>query len=89
MLSVGRVGMVRGVAPAAEFSKTPIGIAGDAPLLGEHSADVARDLGYTDAEIEELVASDVIGRGQSDWRASAAAAAAARATASKAAAERE
>jgi hypothetical protein len=76
--------MVRGVAPAAEFPKTPIGIAGDAPLLGEHSADVARDLGYTDAEIEELIASDVIGRGQSDWLAGAAAAVA-KAAASKAA----
>ena len=75
---------MRGVAPAAQLSKTPIGIAGDAPLLGEHSADVARDLGYTDAEIEELIASDVIGRGQSDWRAGAAAAAA-KAAASKAA----
>ena len=75
------------MAPAAEFSKTPIGIAGDAPLLGEHSADVARDLGCTGAEIEELIASDVIGRGQSDWRAGAAAVAA-KAAASKAA-ERE
>ena len=31
-----------------------------APLLGEHTAEVARELGYTDSEIEQMIEDGVI-----------------------------
>jgi len=41
------------------FSETPGHIGGPPPLLGEHSREVLRELGYTSAEIEELRRSGV------------------------------
>jgi crotonobetainyl-CoA:carnitine CoA-transferase CaiB-like acyl-CoA transferase len=44
--------MAVGVAP--HFSRTPGGIAREAPRLGEHSAELLREAGYSDAEIATL-----------------------------------
>lgn len=70
----GAVGRVRGVKPAADFSKTPIGIAGTAPLLGEHSEEVVRELGFSEDEVRALREEGVLGpEDQNDWRATLAA----------------
>jgi crotonobetainyl-CoA:carnitine CoA-transferase CaiB-like acyl-CoA transferase len=38
-----------------KYSETPAQITRPAPILGQHSRDVLRDTGYSDAEIEALV----------------------------------
>ncbi len=44
-----------------KLSRTPAGIRGSSPDMGEHSREVLRDrLGMTDAEIDALAASDVV-----------------------------
>ncbi len=44
-----------------KLSRTPAGIRGSSPDMGEHSREVLRDrLGMTDAEIDTLAASDVV-----------------------------
>ena len=49
-------GEVRQARPAAQFSKTPSSIAGPGPRLGEHGHAILSELGYSDAEIEQLIA---------------------------------
>ena len=49
-------GEVRQARPAAQFSKTPSRIAGPGPRLGEHGHAILSELGYSDAEIEQLIA---------------------------------
>jgi crotonobetainyl-CoA:carnitine CoA-transferase CaiB-like acyl-CoA transferase len=49
--SAGRLRQTR--APA-QFEGTPTTIRAGAPLLGEHGAEIMRDLGYDDAAIEKL-----------------------------------
>jgi len=43
-----------------KFSETPGGITRAAPLLGQHTREVLRDLGYGEAEIESLVAAGAV-----------------------------
>ena len=43
-----------------KFSRTPGGLELPPPLLGEHNGPILRDLGYSDAEIAELVERAVI-----------------------------
>jgi len=38
---------------------TPAAVSGPPPQLGEHSGDILREAGYSDAEIEELVRAGV------------------------------
>jgi crotonobetainyl-CoA:carnitine CoA-transferase CaiB-like acyl-CoA transferase len=54
-------GRLRQARPAARFSKTPSGLHRAAPMLGEHTRDALAELGYSDAQIAELVADGVIG----------------------------
>ncbi len=42
------------------FSSTPASVSKGAPLLGEHTREVLRDLGYDDGEISELVDQGVV-----------------------------
>jgi crotonobetainyl-CoA:carnitine CoA-transferase CaiB-like acyl-CoA transferase len=42
------------------FSKTPTRIDRPAPMLGEHSRELLREYGYTDAEIDGFLAAGVI-----------------------------
>ena len=49
------VGRVRQPKPAARFEINEAVIGGPAPRIGEHSRDVLRDLGYSDAAIEKMV----------------------------------
>jgi crotonobetainyl-CoA:carnitine CoA-transferase CaiB-like acyl-CoA transferase len=48
--------------PFVRFSATPAGERRSAPGLGEHGAEVLRELGYADARIAALFASGVAGR---------------------------
>jgi crotonobetainyl-CoA:carnitine CoA-transferase CaiB-like acyl-CoA transferase len=44
----------RSVAPPARFSAEPLTKTGPVPALGEHTADVLREIGLTESEIEAL-----------------------------------
>jgi crotonobetainyl-CoA:carnitine CoA-transferase CaiB-like acyl-CoA transferase len=50
------VGEVRQPQPAALFGDTPSQIRGPAPCIGEHTRDIMRELGFTDNEIEAVIA---------------------------------
>jgi crotonobetainyl-CoA:carnitine CoA-transferase CaiB-like acyl-CoA transferase len=50
-------GQVRTTAPVGEWSETPLSIRRLAPQLGEHSREVLREAGLSDAEIEAMVVS--------------------------------
>lgn len=50
------VGRVRQPRPAARFDKTPEGIAGPAPALGEHNREILESLGYGPDRIDVLCA---------------------------------
>jgi crotonobetainyl-CoA:carnitine CoA-transferase CaiB-like acyl-CoA transferase len=52
-------GRIRSMAVPSEWSGTPPAPPGHAPLLGEHSADLLAEVGYSDAEIQALIAAGV------------------------------
>jgi crotonobetainyl-CoA:carnitine CoA-transferase CaiB-like acyl-CoA transferase len=54
------VGRIRQPKPAAQFSVNQSAIKGPAPRIGEHSRDVLRELGYSDAEIEKMIADKAV-----------------------------
>jgi crotonobetainyl-CoA:carnitine CoA-transferase CaiB-like acyl-CoA transferase len=54
-------GRLRQARPAARFSRTPSSIRSGAPLLGEHTAGVLTEFGFSAAEIAELRTSGAIG----------------------------
>jgi len=48
-------GKLRMASPPINFSKTPASIRALAPRLGEHSAEILHSLGYSDAEIQNMM----------------------------------
>ncbi len=56
-------GVVRQTATLAAFSRTPCASQRTAPLLGQHTEEILREIGYTDALISELHERGVIRRG--------------------------
>jgi crotonobetainyl-CoA:carnitine CoA-transferase CaiB-like acyl-CoA transferase len=54
------VGRIRQPKPAAQFAVNQSAIRGPAPRIGEHSRDVLRELGYSDAEIEKMIADKAV-----------------------------
>ncbi|MBN9582276.1 MAG: CoA transferase [Afipia sp.] len=54
------VGRVRQPKPAAIFEVNKAEIGGPAPRVGEHSRAVLRELGYSDAEIDRMVADKAV-----------------------------
>jgi formyl-CoA transferase len=46
--------------PAVKLSETPARLSRPAPLYGEHSAEILREAGYADAEIQQLTEAGVV-----------------------------
>jgi crotonobetainyl-CoA:carnitine CoA-transferase CaiB-like acyl-CoA transferase len=49
-------GQVRAIGLAIKFSETPGGVRRAAPVFGEHTREVLRDHGYSDAEVDQMAA---------------------------------
>ena len=54
-------GRLRQPRPAERFDATPSSLSRAAPLLGEHTDEVLRELGLSEAAVAELRALNVIG----------------------------
>ncbi len=54
------MGICRYNGPSYRFSRTPAELRSAAPLLGEHTGEVMEMLGYSPAEIDALVAADIL-----------------------------
>lgn len=52
-------GRIRATAPVGEWSETPPSIRSLPAQLGEHSREVLREIGYVDAEIDQMLAEKV------------------------------
>lgn len=55
------VGHFKGFGIPVKFSKTPGFIKKPSPLLGENTCDVMKETGYTEAEIQNLIKTEVVG----------------------------
>ena len=56
-----RLGKMKTLGTPVKFSATPGSVNRGAPLLGEHTREILGEYGYTDAEIEGLIANgDVV-----------------------------
>ncbi|WP_395401527.1 CaiB/BaiF CoA transferase family protein [Pseudoduganella sp. UC29_106] len=53
-------GRVRTLGNPTTWSGTPLGSMGPAPALGQHSAEVLREAGYTDSDISQLAGSGAV-----------------------------
>lgn len=53
-------GRIRQTRPAARFSKTPPEIRKGAPMHGEHTEEILRDAGYSEAEIAEMKSQQLV-----------------------------
>jgi crotonobetainyl-CoA:carnitine CoA-transferase CaiB-like acyl-CoA transferase len=53
-------GGVKAIGLPIKFSQTPGGVRSPAPVMGEHTEDVLREHGFSDAEIEEMAESGAI-----------------------------
>jgi len=58
-----RLGPVPTIGFPVKFSETPATIERGAPTLGQHTAEVLLELGYADSDIDQLVADNVVIRG--------------------------
>eukprot|EP00747_Dinoflagellata_sp_TGD_P167149 gnl/TRDRNA2_/TRDRNA2_191083_c0_seq1.p1 gnl/TRDRNA2_/TRDRNA2_191083_c0~~gnl/TRDRNA2_/TRDRNA2_191083_c0_seq1.p1 ORF type:complete len:413 (+),score=104.90 gnl/TRDRNA2_/TRDRNA2_191083_c0_seq1:83-1321(+) len=56
-------GKVYQARPPAVFSKTPLSIKGPAPLHGQHTAEILKELGYSEADVTRIKAGGVISTG--------------------------
>jgi len=53
-------GRIRVLGPAVKLSETPARLSRPAPLYGEHSAEILREIGYADAKIQEFAKAGVV-----------------------------
>jgi len=53
-------GRIRVLGPAVKLSETPARLSRPAPLYGEHSAEILREVGYTDGDIKGLAEAGVV-----------------------------
>ena len=51
---------VRQVGPPVKLGRTPAGVQGPGPVLGEHTREVLESLGYPDDEVEALEAAGAV-----------------------------
>ncbi len=58
-----QLGPITGVRSYGEWSRTPGGFRGRAPLVGEHSVEILRELGIDGDRIEALMATGVVKQG--------------------------
>ena len=56
-------GKIRQARPPARFSGSPAGVHRLAPRLGEHTREVLREVGYGEAEMEQLVETKAVRMG--------------------------
>ncbi|HEY7624341.1 MAG TPA: CoA transferase [Candidatus Limnocylindria bacterium] len=56
------LGMLRALGSPLRFERTPVEHHRGGPMLGEHTAEVLRDLGWTDEDVEKLAGAGIIGR---------------------------
>ena len=56
-------GKIRQARPPARFSASPAGLHRMAPRLGEHTAEVLREVGYDQAEIDTMIEAKAIAVG--------------------------
>jgi formyl-CoA transferase len=54
--------MLRALGSPLRFERTPVEHHRGGPMLGEHTAEVLRDLGWTDEDVEKLAGAGIIGR---------------------------
>jgi crotonobetainyl-CoA:carnitine CoA-transferase CaiB-like acyl-CoA transferase len=55
-----RLGPVRTLGSPIKFSETPTNLRHGAPMLGEHTAEIMREQGYSESDIERLAADGAI-----------------------------
>jgi crotonobetainyl-CoA:carnitine CoA-transferase CaiB-like acyl-CoA transferase len=53
-------GRVKTIGLPIKFSETPGGVRRPAPLFGQHTLEVLRDHGFSDAEIDQMAAEGAI-----------------------------
>lgn len=53
-------GQIRQARPAATFERNPHTLEGPAPLLGEHSSEILREIGYSEADIRALIEANAL-----------------------------
>jgi crotonobetainyl-CoA:carnitine CoA-transferase CaiB-like acyl-CoA transferase len=51
------MGTIRQTRPSTRWSTADVSIRRHAPMMGEHSAEILREIGYSDARIDELIRS--------------------------------
>jgi crotonobetainyl-CoA:carnitine CoA-transferase CaiB-like acyl-CoA transferase len=55
-----RLGPVKTIGFPVKFSDTPASVRKAAPTLGQHSVEILKDLGYTDEEVDQLIADGIV-----------------------------
>lgn len=56
-----QAGATRALGCPIHFSATPAAITRPAPLLGEHTRELLRECGYTDAQVDDFISKNAIG----------------------------
>ena len=56
------LGTLRGLGSPMRLARTPVRHHRAGPRLGEHTADVLRELGWSDADVDDLAGASIIAR---------------------------
>ncbi len=55
-----RVGPIQVIGPSIRFSRTPADVSTPPPVLGEHTRDVLRELGYSEEDAQRLISTGAV-----------------------------